>query len=133
MKETTHTTDDGKVIETKEHASGRKDVTIGVKMLDVKEGTEAGKKAKAHIEDVVIPALADQDVLVVVLHKPTNEHAERIVKVSHVRAYAEAVVKAHIGHVEEDYAQVFYTFPELKEFVIIEHNIKNNTVTISTL
>ena len=41
-------TDDGKKIETKEHADGHKDVKIHVKRLDVnpEEGDEGGKKAK---------------------------------------------------------------------------------------
>lgn len=130
--ETREHTEDGKSIETKTHPDGRKDVTIGVQMLDVKEDTEAGKKAKEHIEDVVIPALADQDVLVVILHKPTNQHAERIVKAPHVRAFAQATVTAFNEALSKKHGIAGMESPS-DEFVVIEHNIKNNTVTVSTL
>jgi hypothetical protein len=117
--ETRETTDDEKIIEHKQHKDGRKDVKIHVKRLDVNPKDEAGKKAKKHIEDVVFPALAERMVLVVVIHKPTNDHAERIVKAANVRSYAEAVVKAHVSPSDE--------------FVIVEHELKAGTVRVSTL
>lgn len=117
--ETRETTDDGKVIENTQRKDGGKDVKIHVKRLDVNPKDEGGKKAKAHIENVIFPKLAEQMVLVVVIHKPSNAHAERIVKTANVRKYSEAVVKAHGAAPEE--------------FVVVEHNLKQGTVTVSTL
>lgn len=108
-----------KHIETKEYPDGRKDVHIGVNMLDVNEKDPATLKAKEVIENEVLPKLSEADVLVVVVHKPTNEHAEKVVKLPHVRAYAEACVKAHGG--------------ASSEFVVVEHHITNGTVKVTTL
>lgn len=132
VRETHTTQEDGKSVETTEHPSGRKDVNIGVQMLDVNATDEETAKAKEHIEDVVIPALADADVLVVILHKPTNQHAERIVKAPHVRAYAQATVKAFNEALSKKHGIEGMESPT-EEFVIIEHHITNNTVTVSTL
>lgn len=113
------TTTDGKVITKTEHPDGRKDVHIEVNSLNVKEDDPATLKAKEVIEKEVIPKLADALVLVVVIHKPTNEHAERIVKVPMVRKFAEAIITARGG--------------EPSEYVIVEHHLTNGTVIVSTL
>lgn len=112
-------TQDGKEIITTEHADGRKDVTIKVNMLNVKENDPATLKAKKHIEDVIIPELANQKVLVIVVHKPDNIFAQKLVKATDVRVFAEAAVKMHGGKPED--------------YVIVEHNVTNNTVQVSSL
>jgi len=112
-------TPDGKVITKTTHEDGRKDVNIQVNMLDVKETDEATLKAKEHIEKNVIPQLANADVLVVVVHKPTNVFSQRVVKAPHIRKFAEVAVKSH-GKPQEEY-------------VIVEHHITNGTVNVSTL
>jgi len=113
------TTDDGKRIEKTEHSDGRKDVKINVKRLDVNPTDEGGKKAKAMIEDKIFSALAERMVLVVVLHKPTNDHSSRIVKAANVRKFAEAAIK------EAPYPN--------DEFVIVEHELKAGAVRVTTL
>lgn len=123
VKETT-VQQEGKDITTTEHPSGRKDVHIEVSMLDVKETDEATTKAKQVIEEKVLPKLADADVLVIVVHKHSHEHAERVVKLPHVRAYAEAVLKSY--RERDPYAQA-------DDFIVVEHHITNNSVKVSTL
>lgn len=115
---------EGKDITTTEHASGRKDVHIEVSMLDVKESDEATTNAKKVIEEKVLPKLADKDVLVIVIHRKTNDHAERVVKLPHVRAYAEAVLKSY--RERDQYAQ-----PE--DFIVVEHNLTDQNVRVTTL
>lgn len=114
--------------ETTEHPSGRKDVRIEVDMLDVNATDEATTKAKEVIEGTIFPKLANAKVLVVVIHKPTNQHAQQIVKAHEVRKYAEAAVKAHIDAAlrgDDRYHK--------SEYVIVEHHIDNGTVQVTTL
>lgn len=131
MKQNKSTFEGKEIVET-EHNDGRKDVTIKVNMLNVKESDPATLKAKKHIEDVIIPELANQKVLVVVIHKPTNEHAERIVKATQVRAYATAVFDSFNKRLCEKHKMEGLEAPST-EFVIVEHNMTNNTVTVSSL
>jgi len=130
--ETRETTADEKVIETKQHASGRRDVKINVKRLDVNPKDEGDSKAKAHIEDVVFPALAERMVLVVVIHKPTNNHVERIVKAANVRKFAEAVEKSHNDSLVKQTGVKGCEAPR-DEFVIVEHELKSGAVRVTTL
>lgn len=115
---------EGKTITTTEHEGGRKDVHIEVKMLDVKETDEATTKAKQVIEDKVLPKLADKDVLTIVIHRKTNEHSVRVVKLPQVRAFAEAVLKSY--RERDQYAQ-----PE--DFIVVENNITDQRVKVTTL
>lgn len=128
------TTQEGKVITKTEHQDGSKDVKIEVNALDVEGVDPATLKAKEIIEKEVFPRIANAMVLVVVLHKPTNQHSERIVKVANVRKYAEACVKFHMAsiHPELDGTDPL-TISYRSEYVIIEHHLTNGTVTVSTL
>jgi len=129
-------TPEGKVITTTKHPDGRRDVHIEVNMLDVKDNDPATLAAKDVIEKKIIPELANADVLVVVVHKPTNTEAHKMVKLPHVRAFAEAAIKFHLSSLNkvpvEDMG-IFYALPELKDYAIVEHHITNGTVKISTL
>lgn len=117
-KEITHTT----------HPDGRKDVKISVNRLDVDAQDQATKDAKEVIENKVLPKLAETPVIVVVLHKPTNQHSEKIVPLKHVRAYAEAAVRAFL---KDEGTDLYYT--RLEEFAIIEHHLESGQIKVSTL
>lgn len=123
---------EGKSITTTEHPSGRKDVHIEVKMLDVKEKDPATLKAKEVIEKEVLPALAAADVLVILVHTPTREHAEQVVKLPQVRAFAMAAVKAFNQQLVKKHAIEGMEAP-LSEFLVVEHHITNGTVKVTSL
>lgn len=89
MKKIIDVSEDGKRIETIEQASGRKDVSIGVGTLDVKDDDPATKKAKEHIEDTVIKELANRVVTAVLIHKPTNISTATKIKLPRVHEWAE--------------------------------------------
>lgn len=95
----TVTEQEGKVIKTTEHPSGRKDVVVRVKSLDLHPKTPEEAHAKQEIEEKLLPKLGEMVdnamVRVVVLHHGTElRHAEHDVSLSQVRAYAMQVVKA---------------------------------------
>ena len=68
-------------------------------------------------------------MLVVVLHKPTNRHTEKVVRLKHVRAYAQAAVKIYQDKNGLD------NDPNSEDFAVIEHhlNSKRIKVIVSTL
>ena len=82
-----------KQIETKEHTDGRKDVHIAVHKLDIEDQDTDTIVAKKAIENQVFARLADQKVLVIILHKPTNREAHHVVQPQNVRTFAEAAVR----------------------------------------
>ena len=131
MKKTTHTPD-GKIIEDTVHEDGRKDVKIHVPLLDVNGKDPATAKAKKHIEGKVFKKLAKQKVLVVVIHKPTNTHAEVITTVDRVRHYAEDLVAAYNRSLSKKHGQAGLEAPK-EEFVVVEHHLTNNGVKLTTL
>lgn len=110
-------------IATKEHADGRKDVTISVNKLDIEPKDKATAEAKEIIEKKVLPKLAETPVLVVVVHKPTNQGAHKVVPLKHVRAFAEAAIRKFVG--SDDIP--------VDDFVIVEHHLENGKVQVSTL
>lgn len=116
-------------IATKEHADGRKDVTISVNKLDIDPQDKETAEAKEIIEKKVLPKLAETPVLAVVVHKTTNQGAHKVVPLKHVRAFAEAAVKKFLN-LEMDEA---LTSEVSEDFVIIEHHLENGKVQISTL
>lgn len=115
---------EGKVITTKEHEGGRKDVHIEVNMLDVKENDPATQAAKEVIERDILPKLADADVLAIVIHKPTNQHTQRIVKLPQVRKFAEVAVASFRNQIID---------AKDEDFCVVQHHITNNTVQVTTL
>lgn len=114
-----------KEIDTHEREGGR-DVIIKVNRLDINPKDEATKRAVDVIEDKILPKLAEQPVLVVVVHKPSNKMSHKIVKLKQVRAYAEAAIDKFLP---DD--GTYYT--RLDEFVVVEHHLTNGTVKLSTL
>ena len=131
-KETVDTTQDGKVIKKTEHQDGRKDVHIEVNTIDAEDADPATLNAKEVIEKEVFPRITEALVLVVVLHKPTNQHSERIVKVPHVRKYAEACVREYNKALSVKHGVAGMEAPK-SEFVVVEHHLTNGTITVSTL
>lgn len=95
-----------KTIETREHDDGRKDVTVHVNTLDVEPKDEATAKAKQVIEEQVIPAIADAQILVTVIHKPTNDSASFMCRRKHVRKYAEQVIEQREDKLTDHYCLV---------------------------
>lgn len=110
-------TETGKRIETREHADGRKDVTVEVKSLDVDLSDPANAEAKKVIEEQVLPALAQRQVTVTVIHKPTNDSASFVCSVVKVREYAEKVVAQRGG--------------DKSEYCLVQHD--GESVTVTTL
>lgn len=111
-----------------------KDVHIEVNMIKTNATDDETVAAEKYINEKVIPALADADVLVVVIHKPTNEHSESVVKTPLVRKYSVTTIAAHMARTNPDFdLALFYTRPEIKDYVIIEHHITNGSVKVSTL
>lgn len=92
---------DGKTITTTEHESGRKDVHIEVQSLDVDLSDPSNAAAKKKIEEEILPAVANKEILVTVIHKPTNDSASFVCFRKNVRDYAEKVVKQRGGDVSE--------------------------------
>lgn len=128
------TTPEGKIIRNETKEDGSKHVHIEVNALDVDMSDPANVKAKEYIEGQVIPALANADVLVTVIHKPTNESTSKLVKLPQVRAYAEAVVDAHI---KRNHPEVSGTDPEIialrAEYCVVENHIKDGNVKVTSL
>ena len=91
----------GKRIQTMEHADGRKDVTVEVNTLDVNPEDEATAKAKQVIEEQILPAVANQPILVTVIYKPTNDNATFTCARKDVRKNAEELVKLRGGDLEQ--------------------------------
>lgn len=123
------TTDDGKVIETTKHPDGRRDVRVHVPVLDVNPRDPKTAKAKEHIETQVFKKLAKHKVLMVVIHKPTNAHAEIITTVDKVREYAEMFTKKY----SDDLAKTKGHVATRDEFIIVEHHLVDNRVMLTTL
>lgn len=116
--------ENGKDITETTHQDGRKDVNIRVNMLDVDAKDEATIKAKEVIESEIIPKLAEASVLVVVIHKPSNLFTAKIVKLPHVRAFAEAAIKK--------YADGVFDVRE-EDFSVVEYHFENKEVQVSTI
>ena len=95
VMETRDTTDDGKVIENKQHPDGRKDVTVQVNRLNVKETDPATMAAKEVIEKKILPELANQKVTCTLIHKPTNDHFSFVTSRKNIRANTDVSLKAH--------------------------------------
>ena len=115
-----------KEITTKVHEDGRKDVHIEVNKLDLDPNNPIDQESKDMIENKVFARLSEQQVLVIVLHKPTNQEAHHVVSLPQVRAFAEVAVRKFLG---ED--GLYYT--RLDEFAIIQNNLTTNTVKVTTL
>jgi hypothetical protein len=123
---------DGKVvakeIHTIEHPDGRKDVNIQVNRLDVDVHDEATRHAKDVIENQILPELAKSPVVVIVLHKPTNASAYKVVRLCDVRKYAETAVDVFMKT-----QATAENMGRVEDFVIIEYHIKHNEIKISSL
>jgi len=96
---------DGKTITTTEHESGRKDVHIEVQSLDVDLSDPSNAAAKKKIEEEILPAVANKEILVTVIHKPSNDSVSFICKRMNVRRYAEQVAQKR-GGTSNDYCVV---------------------------
>lgn len=108
----------GKRIETHEHADGRKDVTVEVNTIDVEVKDAATAEAKRVIEEEILPAVAHAQILLTIIHKPTNESCSLICFRKNVRDYAMKVVAAR-----ED--------QNLDHYCLVEHD--GESVTVTTL
>jgi hypothetical protein len=94
VKETT-THQEGKVIRKREHEDGRVDVAIGIETLDVDRSDPKTAEAADILEKDVLPKvmpeavrkLADEQVHVLVIHQPTSQLAQLIVKRREVEQY----------------------------------------------
>lgn len=118
-----------KEITTTNHPDGRKDVHIQVNRLDVNPQDKAGIVAKEAIEKTVFTRLSEQKVLVIVLHKPTNQEAHHVVDLPHVRAFAEAAVRKFLKlNNDEELTQ-----DAVEDFAVIENNLSQQTVKVTTL
>lgn len=119
---------DGKTVETIEHEDGRRSVTVHVNALNIKETDLESQEAKKTIEERVLPKLAAQKVQVVVVHKPTNQHAASKVALPDVRKFAEAAVQS--------FRQMDWPHPKPrtkdKDFVIVEVH-EEGGVSVSAL
>lgn len=91
----------GKRIETTVHEDGRRDVTIGVNTLDVEAKDPETAAAKQIIEDKVLPAIANKQITVTVIHKPTTDSASFVCARKNVYEYALKVVKERGGDTSE--------------------------------
>jgi hypothetical protein len=86
---------DGKVIRTREYEDGRRDVAIGIETLDVDRDDPDTKEAAEIIERDVLPEvmpqaiqeLADEKVHVLVIHTPTSQFSQLIVKRKEVLSF----------------------------------------------
>lgn len=105
----------GKNINTMEHDNGRKDVTIEVNSLDVDLDDPTNAAAKQVIEEKVLPAIANQQITVTVIHKPTNDSASFVCSRQNVREYAEKVVAKRGG--------------DQAEYCLVQHDGENVIVT----
>jgi hypothetical protein len=121
---TRETTDDGKVIENTQHPDGRKDVTVQVNRLDVNETDEATVKAKEHIEEKILPEIANQKMTCTLIHKPTNDHFSFVTSRKNVKANTDVSVKAH--------AQKMGTTGINREEYCLVENDGNGHITVSS-
>lgn len=117
-----------KQIDVTEHEDGRKDVNIQVNRLDVDVHDEATRHAKDVIENQILPELAKSPVVVIVLHKPTNASAYKVVRLCDVRKYAETAVDVFMKT-----QATAENMGRVEDFVIIEYHIKHNEIKISSL
>lgn len=108
----------GKRIETHEHADGRKDVTVEVSTIDVDVKDAATAEAKRVIEEEILPAVAHSQILLTIIHKPTNESCSLICFRKNVRDYAMKVVAER-----ED--------KDLDHYCLVQHD--GESVTVTTL
>lgn len=108
-------TDLGKRINIMEHDNGRKDVTIQVQSLDVDLSDPSNIEAKRVIEEEIMPAIANAQIIVTVIYKPTNEAASFVCSRKNVRDYAEKVVVQRGG--------------DVSEYCLVQHDGENVTVT----
>lgn len=111
---TSKTMPDGKIVDTTDHGDGRKSVVVNVCTIKV-ENPDAGDEAAAKIiNEQILPKLRAQEVMVLVLHKPSHQFANFVCKLTEVREFAQKVVDAFPTQ-GLDTAK-----PDVKEFVIIE-------------
>ena len=122
-------TPDGKEIEVTEHGTGRRDVHITVNALDVEVNDEATEKAKGVIEKEVFPRITNADVVVTVMYREPIDgkflYASKLVKMHHVRQYAEACV--------ESFIQQFVPTATASDFAVVEYYKLTDEVKITTL
>lgn len=118
------TTTDGKVITKTEHPDGRKDVTIGINMLDVKATDEETAQAKKVIEEDILPNMQASMVMVVVIHKPSNQSTSNKVSLPRVREFAEAAVRQFRSMVTDA--------PD-SDFIVVEVHEGSMLTRVSTL
>jgi len=105
---------DGKIIDTTDHGDGRKSVVVNVCTIKV-ENPDAGDEAAAKIiNEQVLPKLRAQEVMVLVLHKPSHQFAQFVCKLPEVRKFAQRVIKSFPTN-QFDIAK-----PDSRDFVIIE-------------
>jgi hypothetical protein len=109
----------------------RKDVVIQVNAIDVelKEGDEATARAKEVIETEVFPRLSNADVVVTVMYREPIDgkflYASKMVKIPHVRQYAEACVQSFI--------QQFVPTALPSDFAVVEYYKLTDEVKITKL
>lgn len=108
-------TKEGKRIEVKEHANGRRDTTVEVNSLQVDMSDPRNAKAKEVIERDVLPAIANKQITVTVIYKPTNEHASFVCARKNVHEYAMRIVSAKGG--------------ETNDYCLVENDGDNIAVT----
>ena len=114
MEKTSKTMPDGKIIDTTDHGDGRKSVVVNVCTIKV-ENPDAGDEAAAKIiNEQVLPKLRAQEVMVLVLHKPSHQFAQFVCKLPEVRKFAQKVVDAFTNH------SIGTAKPNPEDFVIIE-------------
>lgn len=121
-------TPDGKEIEVTEDGTGRRDVKITVSSLNVADD-EATQKAKEVIEKEVFPRITNADVVVTVTYREPIDgkflYASKVVKMNHVRQYAEACV--------ESFIQQFVPHATRNDFVVVEYYKLTDEVKVTTL
>lgn len=107
-----------------EETQERKDVTVKVNRLDLKDPTPEDEKAGAAVSE----RLAKVAVRVVVIHKPTNDFASFECKLPEVRSGAMQVVKKYNEALAEKLGVKGAEAP-LSEFVLVEYESHQVRVT----
>lgn len=102
----------------------RKDVTVSVNRLNLKDPTEEDKVA----EKAITERLSKVAVRVVLIHKPSNDFASFEVKLPEVREAAMQVVKSFNKRLEEKLGVKGAEAP-LSEFVLVEYESHQVRVT----
>lgn len=117
----------GKQIDIHEHEDGRRDVTIGVSRLDLDPGADVAPDTKAAAEDI-LRRLADQPVMVVVIHKPSNHEAHHIVRVRDIQPWARAAILQYNRSVCRNGIEA-----PLSEFVAVAHFLTSNEIHLISI